>query len=122
MPQYSLKHFTMKAFYRTLSGGLGPSDTAIGSINVTSATVGTAINFTVVMYVTFQSTTASQVQGYLENATNTGIYTGNGFVGNATNTTGLTTTSNEILQLSFVSAGSTVSATLNQAVIELIKP
>ena len=98
------------------------SDTAIGSINVTSATVGTAINFTVVMYVTFQSTTASQVQGYLENATNTGIYTGNGFVGNATNTTGLTTTSNEILQLSFVSAGSTVSATLNQAVIELIKP
>jgi hypothetical protein len=52
----------------------------------------------------------------------TGIYTGNGFVGNITNTTGLTTTSNEVLQLSFVSAGSTVSATLNQAFIELLKP
>ena len=109
-------------FYARFGSTGTSSDTAIGSINVTSATSGTAINFTVVMYVTFQSATVSQVQGFIENATNTGIYTGNGFVGNTTNTTGLTTTSNEILQLSFVSAGSTVSATLNQAFIELVKP
>jgi len=98
------------------------SDTAIETLAITSATSGTSIPFRIEFIVTFRGTSVSEVAGVLNNNTNTGIYTGTVGVGGPTNTTGLTTTANEVLQLSYVSGASSTSTIWGLATIELVKP
>ena len=72
--------------------------------------------------ITFQSATVSQAQAILSNNGSTGIYTARQLLLAQTNTTGLTTTSNEVLQLSYVSAAATTTSTFYLATIEPVKP
>ena len=98
------------------------SDTALATLNVTSATSGSNVAFSVEFYITFQSTTTAEVTAILHNNGSTGIYTALQIIMAPANTTGLTTTSNEVLQLSYASAASTTTSTFQTATIELLKP
>lgn len=100
----------------------GSSDTAIAALAATSATTGTGVAFRVEFDITFQSTSVSQVQGILSNNGSTGIYTAQQLLLAETNTTGLTTTSNEVLQFSYSSAATSTTSTFYFATIELAKP
>jgi hypothetical protein len=62
------------------------------------------------------------VTAILHNNGSTGIYTALQVIMAPANTTGLTTTSNEVLQLSYASAASTTTSTFQTATIELLKP
>ena len=98
------------------------SDTALATFNITSATSGSNVAFSVEFYITFQSTTAAEVTATLHNNGSTGIYTALQIIMAPANTTALTTTSNEVLQLSYASAASTTTSTFQIATIELLKP
>ena len=98
------------------------SDTALATFSATSATSGSNVAFSVEFYITFQSTTVAEVTGILHNNGSTGIYTALHVIMAPANTTGLTTTSNEVLQLSYASAASTTTSTFQTATIELLKP
>jgi hypothetical protein len=100
----------------------GSSDTAIAALAATSATSGTGVAFRVEFDITFQSTTVSQAQAILNNNGSTGVYTAQQLLMAGTNTTGLTTTANEILQFSYVSAATTTTSTFYLATIQLVKP
>jgi hypothetical protein len=100
----------------------GASDTAIAALAATSATTGTGVAFRGEFEITFQSATVSQAQAILSNNGSTGIYTARQLLLAQTNTTGLTTTSNEVLQLSYVSAAATTTSTFYLATIEPVKP
>ena len=102
------------------TGGAG--DTAIAALAPTSATTGTGVAFRVEFYITFQSTSVSQAQAILSNNGSAGIYTAQQLLMGETNTTGLTTTANEILQFSYSSAATSTTSTFYLATIELVKP
>jgi hypothetical protein len=98
------------------------SDTALATFSVTAATSGSNVAFSVEFYITFQSTTVAEVTAILHNNGSTGIYTALQNVMTPANTTGLTTTSNEVLQLAYASAATTTTSTFYIATIELVKP
>jgi hypothetical protein len=64
----------------------------------------------------------AEVTAILHNNGSTGIYTALQNVMTPANTTGLTTTSNEVLQLAYASAATTTTSTFYIATIELVKP
>jgi hypothetical protein len=98
------------------------SDTALATFSVRSATSGSNVAFSVEFYITFQSTTVAEVTGILHNNGSTGIYTALQVIMTPANTTGLTITSNEVLQLAYSSAATTTTSTFYVATIELVKP
>jgi hypothetical protein len=100
----------------------GPADTAIAALAATSATTGTGIGFRVQFDITFQSSSVVQVQAMLNNNGAAGVYTALQLLMAQTNTSGLTTTANEILQFSYGSTATTTTSTFYLATIELVKP
>jgi len=105
------------------TGSCSSSDTNLGTVALTGATSGTNITFSIDFLITFQSTTVSELWGQFFNNGATGIYTAATPVQLApTNTTGLTTTSNEVLEFCYVSSAGTTSANFSLAEIELVKP
>lgn len=98
------------------------SDTSLANLALTAATSGTNVNFRVEFIITFQSTTAAEVTAVLNNNGASGIYSAQQAVMNPANTTGLTTTANEVLQFSYSSAASTTASTFYLATVELVKP
>jgi hypothetical protein len=98
------------------------SDTSLADLAITAATSGTNVNFRVEFIITFQSTTVAEIEAVLQNNGATGIYTAQQAIMNPANATGLTTTSNEVLQFSYGSAASTTTSTFYVAFIELVKP
>jgi hypothetical protein len=100
----------------------GSADTAIAALAATSATAGTGVIFRVQFDITFQSASVSQAQAILSNNGSTGIYTAQQLLMAQTNTTGLTTTTNQIVQLSYVSAATSTTSAFYLATIELVKP
>lgn len=104
-------------------GSTGTSaDTALADLALTSATSGTNNGFRVEFIITFQSTTTAELEAVLQNNGATGIYTAQQAIMSPANATGLTTTSNEILQFSYGSAASTTTSTFYVATMELVKP
>jgi len=97
------------------------SDTAILTQTITAATSGSTVPFSLEYEVTFRSTSAAQVTGFLWNGGATGISTTAPNAPVPTGTSGLTTTSNEVLQFSGYGAASTTTITFLNATIELVK-
>jgi hypothetical protein len=105
------------------TGSCSSSDTNLGTVALTAATSGTNTTFSIEFLITFQSTTVAELWGQFFNNGATGIYTAATPVQLApTNTTGLTTTSNEILEFCYVTSAGTTSANFSLAEIELVKP
>lgn len=98
------------------------SDQALLAASLTSASA-TTVAFTSEFYITFQSTTAAEVQGVTQQNGTAGISNAAIKLTGPTNTTGLTTTSSGYyLSLNYV--GNTDLTTVNfyMATIELVKP
>jgi hypothetical protein len=109
-------------FYIRYGSTNSASDTALYSPTLTSTTGALAIPFSVDVLVTFQSATVSQAQyRYLQTGTS-GLAPQAVTEGAPSQTTGLTTTGNNYLQLSFYTSATTTSANIYLATIELVKP
>jgi hypothetical protein len=97
------------------------TDTLLLSPNLTAAASGTNIAFTAVWLITFRNTTTAETQFWLNNGGNTGIAALQS-AASVSNTGSLTTTSNQILHVAYVSAATTTTSTFTTAIIELVKP
>ena len=104
---------------------LGPAgdntDTQIGMFAVNSATSGTNIPFRYEALITFRSASASEYTMSLLNNGATGINVTGSSLATPVISTGLTTTANEILHMSYASAAGTTTSTFQNAIIELVK-
>ena len=109
-------------FYIRYGSADSSGDTALYSPTLTSTTGASGIPFSVDVLVTFQSTTVSQAQyRYLQTGAS-GLAAQAVTEGAPNQTTGLTTTGNNYLQLSFYTSATTTSANIYLATIELVKP
>src|ERR1039457_5467035 len=98
------------------------SDTALYFPTLTSTTGASAIPFAVDMIVTLQSTTVSQAQYAYWQTGASGLTNTATVIGSPNQVTGLTTTGNNYLQLSYYSSAATTGANIYLATIELVKP
>src|ERR1039458_509260 len=109
-------------FYIRYGSADSSSDTALYSPTLTSTTGASAIPFAVDMIVTFQSTTVSQAQYAYWQTGASGLTNTATVIGSPNQVTGLTTTGNNYLQLSYYSLAATTGANIYLATIELVKP
>ena len=109
-------------FYIRYGSADSSSDTALYSPTLTSTTGASAIPFAVDMIVTFQSTTVSQAQYAYWQTGASGLTNTATVIGSPNQVTGLTTTGNNYLQLSYYSSAATTGANIYLATIELVKP
>ena len=109
-------------FYIRYGSADSSSDTALYSPTLTSTTGASGIPFSVDVLVTFQSATVAQAQyRYLQTGAS-GLAAQAVTEGTPNQTTGLTTTGNNYLQLSLATSATTTSANIYLATIELVKP
>jgi hypothetical protein len=113
---------TENFYVRLGTTGTG-SDTAIGGTNaITAPSSGTGVANRIDYLVVFRSTSSTEVTFTAFNNGSTGCFSSQTSLQAAVNTTGLTTTSNLVLQLSYVSAATTTTYAATNAVIEMVKP
>lgn len=97
------------------------TDTQLIDLTTTAAASGTNIPFFSEFDITFQSTTVAEVAADLSNNGTTGVSNAVGVVAAPVNTTALTTTSQEILSMSFQASAATTTCTFTNATIEVVK-
>jgi hypothetical protein len=98
------------------------TDTNIGSLSLTAATTGSNVAFAVELIITFRTTGSVVVGGTCIDSGGTGISNAVAKAVSNTVVSGLTTSSNEILTVTWVSGATTTSAVFGQAGTELVKP
>lgn len=100
----------------------GSSDTQIGILTTTAATSGTNIPFRVEFLITFQSTTVIEVSGVLLNNGVTGTANAAVVVAAPVNTIAMSTSVQNILQLSYqTTSNTTTTNTFQTATIEVVR-